>query len=49
MPVGAFAARNEIMNKLSPRGDVYQAGTLNGNPLAMRAGLTMLQLIKKQS
>lgn len=47
MPVGAFAARNEIMNKLSPRGDVYQAGTLSGNPLAMRAGLTTLQLIKK--
>lgn len=46
MPVGAFAARNEIMNKLSPRGDVYQAGTLSGNPLAMRAGLTTLQLIK---
>ncbi len=47
MPVGAFAARNEIMSKLSPRGDVYQAGTLSGNPLAMRAGLTTLQLIKK--
>ncbi|MPL54887.1 Glutamate-1-semialdehyde 2,1-aminomutase [bioreactor metagenome] len=46
MPVGAFAAKNEIMNKLSPRGDVYQAGTLSGNPLAMRAGLTTLQLIK---
>ena len=46
MPVGAFAARNEIMNKLSPRGNVYQAGTLSGNPLAMRAGLTTLQLIK---
>ena len=49
MPVGAFAARNEIMNKLSPRGDVYQAGTLSGNPLAMRAGLTTLQLIKNNS
>ena len=46
MPVGAFAARDEIMSKLSPRGDVYQAGTLSGNPLAMRAGLTTLQLIK---
>lgn len=46
MPVGAFAARNEIMSKLSPRGDVYQAGTLSGNPLAMRAGLTTLQFIK---
>ena len=49
MPVGAFAARDEIMSKLSPRGDVYQAGTLSGNPLAMRAGLTTLQLIKNNS
>ena len=46
MPVGAFAARNEIMNCLAPKGAVYQAGTLSGNPLAMRAGLTTLQLIK---
>lgn len=46
MPVGAFASRDEIMSKLSPRGNVYQAGTLSGNPLAMRAGLTTLQLIK---
>lgn len=46
MPVGAFAARNEIMQCLSPLGSVYQAGTLSGNPLAMRAGLTTLQLIK---
>ena len=47
MPVGAFAARNEIMDCLAPNGDVYQAGTLSGNPLAMRAGLTTLQIIKK--
>lgn len=47
LPVGAFAARNEIMNRLSPRGDIYQAGTLSGNPLAMRAGLTTLQMIHK--
>ncbi len=46
LPVGAFAARNEIMNHLAPKGAVYQAGTLSGNPLAMRAGLTTLQLIK---
>ncbi|MGC4129504.1 MAG: glutamate-1-semialdehyde 2,1-aminomutase [Bergeyella sp.] len=46
LPVGAFAGRNEIMDYLSPRGSVYQAGTLSGNPLAMRAGLTTLQLIK---
>ncbi len=43
LPVGAFAARNEIMNYLAPLGPVYQAGTLSGNPLAMAAGLRMLQ------
>ena len=42
LPVGAFAARNEIMDYLAPTGPVYQAGTLSGNPLAMAAGLTML-------
>ena len=42
LPVGAFAARNEIMNLLSPIGPVYQAGTLSGNPLAMAAGYQML-------
>lgn len=42
LPVGAFAARNEIMNHLAPLGAVYQAGTLSGNPLAMAAGLAML-------
>jgi glutamate-1-semialdehyde 2,1-aminomutase len=42
LPVGAFAARNEIMNILSPIGPVYQAGTLSGNPLAMAAGYQML-------
>ena len=46
MPVGAFAARNEIMNHLAPKGAVYQAGTLSGNPLAMRAGIETLKLIK---
>ncbi|SNV41957.1 Glutamate-1-semialdehyde 2,1-aminomutase [Chryseobacterium taklimakanense] len=46
MPVGAFAGRNEIMDALAPKGAVYQAGTLSGNPLAMRAGLTTLELIK---
>ncbi len=43
LPVGAFAAREEIMNFLAPIGPVYQAGTLSGNPLAMAAGLAMLQ------
>lgn len=42
LPVGAFAARNEIMSHLAPLGPVYQAGTLSGNPLAMAAGLAML-------
>jgi len=45
LPVGAFAARKEIMAFLAPVGPVYQAGTLSGNPLAMAAGLTMLQLL----
>ncbi len=42
LPVGAFAARSEIMDYLAPLGPVYQAGTLSGNPLAMAAGLAML-------
>ncbi|MGZ0015096.1 glutamate-1-semialdehyde 2,1-aminomutase [Yeosuana sp. AK3] len=45
LPVGAFAAREEIMNYLAPIGPVYQAGTLSGNPLAMAAGLAMLQTL----
>ncbi|WP_297511158.1 glutamate-1-semialdehyde 2,1-aminomutase [Flavobacterium sp.] len=45
LPVGAFAARDEIMNYLAPVGPVYQAGTLSGNPLAMAAGLAMLSEI----
>ena len=42
LPVGAFAAKEEIMDHLAPDGPVYQAGTLSGNPLAMSAGLAML-------
>jgi len=42
LPVGAFAARSEIMDHLAPIGPVYQAGTLSGNPLAMAAGYAML-------
>lgn len=42
LPVGAFAARAEIMSHLAPEGPVYQAGTLSGNPLAMAAGFAML-------
>lgn len=46
MPVGAFAARKEIMQHIAPLGSVYQAGTLSGNPLAMVAGLTLLKTLK---
>ena len=49
LPVGAFAAREEIMNHLAPLGPVYQAGTLSGNPLAMAAGLSMLQSINNDA
>lgn len=49
MPVGAFAGRNEIMDHLAPKGAVYQAGTLSGNPLAMRAGLKTLELIRNDA
>ena len=45
LPVGAFAANEEIMSHLAPEGPVYQAGTLSGNPLAMAAGLAMLQAL----
>ncbi|WP_338357550.1 glutamate-1-semialdehyde 2,1-aminomutase [Yeosuana marina] len=49
LPVGAFAAREEIMNHLAPLGPVYQAGTLSGNPLAMAAGLAMLEALNTDS
>ncbi len=42
LPVGAFGGAAKIMDRIAPLGDVYQAGTLSGNPLAMRAGLVML-------
>ncbi len=47
MPAAAFGGRKEIMQKLSPLGPVYQAGTLSGNPLAMTAGLKMLEIISR--
>jgi len=43
LPIGAYGGREEMMNRMAPEGDVYQAGTLSGNPLAMRAGITMLR------
>jgi glutamate-1-semialdehyde 2,1-aminomutase len=45
MPVGAYGGKAEIMNWVSPAGPVYQAGTLSGNPIAMAAGLTMLNYL----
>ena len=48
LPVGAFAARDEIMDVLAPVGPVYQAGTLSGNPLAIAAGLAMLTALHDQ-
>ena len=45
MPVGAFGGRRDIMERLAPLGPVYQAGTLSGNPVAMTAGLTTLELV----
>ena len=48
MPVGAFGGRREIMSKLSPLGAVYQAGTLSGNPIAMAAGLKMMEIISRE-
>ena len=47
MPVGAFGGKAEIMQHIAPSGPVYQAGTLSGNPVAMAAGLTALELIQQ--
>ena len=47
-PVGAYGARNEIMEMVSPLGDMYQAGTLSGNPIAMASGISTLSTLKKQ-
>ena len=49
LPVGAYGARSEIMEQLSPLGPVYQAGTLSGNPLAMAAGAKTLDLLSKDA
>ena len=46
MPVGAYGGRRELMQQISPAGPIYQAGTLSGNPVAMAAGLAMLELIQ---
>jgi glutamate-1-semialdehyde 2,1-aminomutase len=47
LPVGAFGGRREILERLAPLGDVYQAGTLSGNPVAMAAGLATLRILER--
>jgi glutamate-1-semialdehyde 2,1-aminomutase len=47
LPAAAFGGRGDVMERLAPLGDVYQAGTLSGNPLAMAAGLATLQLLRE--
>lgn len=47
LPVGAFGGKRRLMEKVAPKGDIYQAGTLSGNPLAMAAGLATLRKLKK--
>ncbi len=46
MPVGAYGGKRELMEQVAPTGPIYQAGTLSGNPVAMAAGLAMLELIQ---
>lgn len=46
MPVGAYGGKRELMQQIAPTGPIYQAGTLSGNPVAMAAGLAMLELIQ---
>ena len=48
-PVGAYGARNEIMEMVAPLGDMYQAGTLSGNPIAMSCGIATLKTLKKRN
>ena len=48
-PVGAYGAKNEIMEMVAPLGEMYQAGTLSGNPIAMAAGISTLNELKKQN
>lgn len=49
LPVGAFGGKREIMERIAPAGDVYQAGTLSGNPLAMTAGIETLKQLTPES
>ena len=47
MPVGAYGGKKKIMERISPSGDIYQAGTLSGNPVAMAAGIATLEILEK--
>jgi len=47
LPVGAYGGRKEIMEHIAPAGNVYQAGTLSGNPLAMTAGIATLEILQQ--
>ncbi|MBI3448871.1 MAG: glutamate-1-semialdehyde 2,1-aminomutase [Acidobacteria bacterium] len=47
LPVGAYGGRADLMARIAPEGDVYQAGTLSGNPLAMRAGIETLEALRE--
>jgi len=49
LPVGAYGGKAEIMGRIAPDGDIYQAGTLSGNPLAMAAGLATLNILKREN
>ena len=49
MPVGAYGGRKDVMSLVSPVGRVYQAGTLSGNPIATRAGITQLSILKEHN
>ena len=49
LPVGAYGGRQDIMIQIAPSGPIYQAGTLSGNPLAVSAGLTTLEILKDQN
>lgn len=48
MPIGAYGGRRDIMERVAPSGDIYQAGTLSGNPVAMTCGLKTLEVLQKQ-
>ena len=48
LPVGAYGGRRDVMEQMAPEGDIYQAGTLSGNPLAMAAGLATLRVLQER-